>query len=212
MGYRAGNLSHARFRGIAMPTPTPTRRIILIGLVSLAIAMGIGRFAFTPLLPLMRDDGLVSLGDGGVLASVHFLGYLLGALFAASIPWSPRTSLRLGLITIGLCTLAMGMTDSFAAWLVLRWLSGVCGAFTLVLVGNYYVRHLADIGRAELQGWVFSGVGIGIVVVGLGALAIMVSGIDSSARSALTVLMAVARPSGDADTSSMTSSSAPCSW
>lgn len=163
-----------------MPTPTPAYRIVIIGLVSLAIAMGVGRFAFTPLLPLMRDDGLVSLTGGGVLASVHFLGYLLGAIFAASIPCSPRKTLRLGLITIGLCTLAMGMTDSFSTWLVLRWLAGVCSALALVLVGNFYVRHLADIGRAEMQGWVFSGVGAGIAVAGLGALAIMVSRIGSA--------------------------------
>ncbi len=50
-------------------------RITLVGLVSLALAMGIGRFAFTPLLPMMREDGLVSITDGGFLASVHFLGH-----------------------------------------------------------------------------------------------------------------------------------------
>ncbi len=61
-------------------------RITLVGLVSLALAMGIGRFAFTPLLPMMREDGLVSITDGGLLASVHFLGYWLGAVFATKIP------------------------------------------------------------------------------------------------------------------------------
>ncbi len=61
-------------------------RITLVGLVSLALAMGIGRFAFTPLLPMMREDGLVSIMDGGFLASIHFLGYWLGAVFATKIP------------------------------------------------------------------------------------------------------------------------------
>ena len=32
------------------------------GLVSLGIAMGIGRFAFTPLLPMMLHDGVVEVG------------------------------------------------------------------------------------------------------------------------------------------------------
>jgi hypothetical protein len=54
-------------------------RITLVGLVSLALAMGIGRFAFTPLLPMMREDGLVTIMEGGFLASVHFFGYWLGA-------------------------------------------------------------------------------------------------------------------------------------
>lgn len=155
-------------------------RIILIGLVSLAIAMGIGRFAFTPLMPLMQADGLLGIADGGFLASVHFLGYWLGAVFAAKLPYPPKATLRLSLIAIGFCTLGMGVTDSFPVWLVLRWLAGICSAFTLVLVSNFYVKYLAEVGRAEKQGWVFSGVGAGIALAGLGVLAIMAGQIGSS--------------------------------
>ncbi len=155
-------------------------RITLVGLVSLALAMGIGRFAFTPLLPMMREDGLVSITDGGLLASVHFLGYWLGAVFATKIPCSPKMLLRVSLLVIGVGTVGMGVTDDFTVWLILRWLSGVCSAWTLVLVSNYYVKHLADNGRAEYQGWVFSGVGAGIWIAGLGSLAFMVNQIGSS--------------------------------
>ncbi len=155
-------------------------RIALVGLVSLALAMGIGRFAFTPLLPMMREDGLVSLMDGGFLASIHFLGYWLGAVFATKIPCPPKMMLRLSLLAIGAGTVGMGATDDFTVWLILRWLSGVCSAWTLVLVSNYYVKHLADNGRAEYQGLVFSGVGAGILIAGLGSLAFMVNQIGSS--------------------------------
>ncbi len=163
-----------------MSPRTSIFRITLVGLVSLAIAMGIGRFAFTPLLPLMQDDGLASITDGGVLASVHFLGYWLGAVFAARLRYAPKATLRLSLITIGFCTLGMGVMENFTIWLFLRWLSGVCSAFVLVLVSNFFIKHLADIGRAEKQGWIFSGVGAGIAVAGLGVLAIMVSHIGSA--------------------------------
>ena len=161
------------------PHPSITR-ITLVGFASLAIAMGIGRFAFTPLLPLMQDDGLASIADGGVLAAVHFLGYWLGAVFAARSRFAPKTTLRLSLVIIGFGTLGMGVTENFVLWLVFRWLCGVGSAFTLVLVGTYYIKHLAEIGRAEAQGWVFSGVGAGIAVAGLGALAIMVGGAGSA--------------------------------
>jgi len=158
-----------------MSPKTSITRITLVGLVSLAIAMGVGRFAFTPLLPLMQDDGLATIGDGGVLAAVHFVGYWLGAVFSARLGTSPKTMLRLSLLAIGICTLGMGLTDSFALWLIFRFLCGVFSAVALVLVSNFYIKHLADAGRAEKQGWVFSGVGAGIAVAGLGALAIMVS-------------------------------------
>ena len=164
-----------------MPPQTSAIRITIVGFVSLAIAMGIGRFAFTPLLPLMQDDGLASISDGGVLASFHFLGYWLGAVFAAKLYYAPKFVLRLSLIAIGFCTLGMGMTESLPLWLIFRWVSGVCSAFTLVLISNFYIKHLTDACRAELHGWVFSGVGAGIAVVGIGALAIMIGQIGSLA-------------------------------
>src|SRR2546430_13524654 len=58
------------------------RRVALAGLAALAVAMGIGRFAFTPLLPMMQDDAGISLAQGGYLASANYLGYLAGALLA----------------------------------------------------------------------------------------------------------------------------------
>ncbi|WP_419910222.1 YbfB/YjiJ family MFS transporter [Hoeflea sp.] len=155
-------------------------RIIVIGFGSLAIAMGIGRFAFTPLLPMMQADGLVGISGGGVLASVHFVGYLAGAAGAAYVPIRPKRLLRASLILIALCTLATGLTDNFVVWSVLRFLCGVFSAFTLVLVSNYYVKYLAAIGRAPGQGWVFSGVGAGIAIAGLGTLAFMAGGIPSA--------------------------------
>lgn len=66
-----------------MPHRSPAFRVVLVGFRSLALAMGVGRFAFTPILPMMRADGLLSITDGGYLASVHFLGYWLGAVSAA---------------------------------------------------------------------------------------------------------------------------------
>lgn len=163
-----------------MHAPPTDFRIAPIGLISLALAVGIGRFAFTPLLPMMRADGLIGIPEGGLLASGHFLGYLLGALSAASIPGSPRLLLRIALIAVGVGTLGMGLTGDFTLWLILRWLNGVFSAWVLVLVSSYYVRRLTETGRPDLQGWVFSGVGAGIAIVGLACLAFMASGTGSA--------------------------------
>lgn len=160
--------------------PSSVFRIALIGLVSLALAVGIGRFAFTPLLPMMRADGLLSIPEGGLLASGHFLGYLLGALSAAVVPCPPRLLLRIALIAIGGGTLGMGLTDDLTFWLVLRWLNGVFSAWVLVLASSYYVRGLAEAGRPGLQGWVFAGVGAGVAVAGLACLAFMAGGTGSA--------------------------------
>jgi predicted MFS family arabinose efflux permease len=155
-------------------------RVAVLGLAALAIAMGIGRFAFTPLLPMMRQDGLIDIAGGGVLAAVHFLGYWLGAVSAARLPLAPRAAFLMALAAIGFGTLGMGLTDSFAIWLVWRFAAGVCSAWVLVLVGTHAVKALAEAGGAPKQGWVFAGVGAGIAVTGLACLAFMASGVGSA--------------------------------
>jgi predicted MFS family arabinose efflux permease len=156
-----------------MTPRTSPARIATLGFGALALAMGVGRFAFTPLLPMMRDDGILTLADGGVVASVHFLGYLMGAMLAARVPASPRSTLRFSLLAIALATTAMGATQDVLAWSLLRWVCGVCSAWTLVIVSNYCIRHLAAHGSGAQHGAVFSGVGGGIALVGLACLAFM---------------------------------------
>ncbi|MGI9414835.1 MAG: YbfB/YjiJ family MFS transporter [Hyphomicrobiales bacterium] len=163
-----------------MPNDKSTFRVTVVGLVSLAIAMGIGRFAFTPLLPMMQDDGLVTIGGGGVLASVHFLGYLMGAVSAAWLPGAHRTLMRGSLLAIGVATLSMGLSENFALWAVLRFLAGLCSAWTLVLISNHCIKTLSQAGRSDRHGWVFSGVGAGIAVAGFGCVAMMAAGTGSA--------------------------------
>ena len=65
------------------------------GIVALAVAMGIGRFAFTPLMPLMMRDGTLSAAAGAEWAAANYGGYLVGALTASWFSSDPRRGLRL---------------------------------------------------------------------------------------------------------------------
>ncbi len=156
-------------------------RLTLAGFAALALAMGIGRFAYTPLLPLMLEDGLLSLADGGLIASVHFLGYLMGALIAAKLPVSPQNMMRFSLFGIGVTTLGMGLIENVIIWSALRWIAGACSAWILVLVSNFVIRTLADAGHPGRSGAVFSGVGGGILLIGLVCLLFMTAGSGSAA-------------------------------
>src|SRR5690349_18529952 len=101
-------------------TPAPAA-VAFGGLVALAVAVGIGRFAFTPILPMMLEDAGLSVADGGWLASANYVGYLLGALTAIRVRLRPAAVIRGGLVVTGLATLAMGSVGhAFAAWVVLR--------------------------------------------------------------------------------------------
>src|SRR5438309_12014466 len=116
-----------------------TRRVVrratavaLAGLTALAVAMGIGRFAFTPILPMMQEDAGLSIAEGGWLASANYLGYLLGALSVVAVRIRAARAIRGGLVTIGLATLGMGLQDSFAIWIALRALAGIASAWVLI--------------------------------------------------------------------------------
>ena len=104
--------------------------IALAGLVALAVAMGIGRFAFTPLLPMMLNDGVVDLPTASWLASANYFGYMLGAILCTLQPWlwarfkglpslAYSSLVRAGLVATGVLTLAMGWHFP-AAWPFLR--------------------------------------------------------------------------------------------
>ena len=141
--------------------------ISVAGMISLAVAMGVGRFAFTPLFPLMVRDGLLTSDAGALLAASNYLGYLVGASLAARLRLDTTTLLRLGLIGIVLVTAAVGCTSSVAAWTLLRFVAGVLSAWSLVATTAWTLAWLAWLGRASLAGVVFAGVGVGIAGAGV---------------------------------------------
>jgi predicted MFS family arabinose efflux permease len=142
----------------------------LVGLVSLASAMGIGRFAFTPLLPLMQQAYGLTLSQGAWLATANYLGYLVGAVANYVLATKSGRPARWALVVVALTTLAMAESSNMAIWLGLRFISGVASAFVLVGAGAWALGHLAAHRRPSLAGLVFSGVGAGICAAGLVAL------------------------------------------
>lgn len=159
-------------RRMAPPASPPTAaadalRVCLAALLALAVAMGIGRFAFTPLLPLMQREGLLD-GDGGAaLAAVNYLGYFAGALSAAALARRPRRLVLGGLLATAAVTAGAGALHGLPAWLVLRGLAGVFSAWVMVGISSWALGELARLGRASLGGVVFAGVGCGIAAAGV---------------------------------------------
>ncbi|UYO95245.1 YbfB/YjiJ family MFS transporter [Pollutimonas sp. M17] len=150
------------------------------GFIALAVAMGIGRFAFTPLLPMMQSDAGLDLAQGGWLASANYLGYLAGALTAAIVPGSPAALLRLGLALVVATTALMGITDGWAAWLAWRFIAGLASAWVLISTATLCLARLAALGQSRRAGLVFAGVGTGIAMAGLLCLGLDLSGASSA--------------------------------
>ncbi|WP_273841620.1 YbfB/YjiJ family MFS transporter [Rubrobacter calidifluminis] len=150
--------------------PGSAFRPLASGILALVVAMGIGRFAYTPILPYMQKAFGLSTGQSGLLASSNYLGYLSGAALLTVVP--PRAhhhgaALRASLAATALTTGLMAATGNFAVWLGLRFLAGVASAGVFVLASGAVLEALRRRRGARLSGWLYSGVGIGIALSGL---------------------------------------------
>ncbi len=162
------------------PKNASTFWLALAGLVALAIAQGIGRFAFTPLLPVMQNDAGLSLEDGALLASANYLGYLAGALVVtARASQPPVRLLATGLLLVLVSTGLMGLSEHDALWLVWRFLAGLGSAWVLVSTAALCMARLNAAGSGHRTGIVFAGVGVGICSAGLLCLVLATQGMVS---------------------------------
>lgn len=155
-------------------SPSPAAdawRICAGGFIALVVAMGIGRFAFTPVLPLMQAAGDLTLAQGAWLATANYLGYFAGAATAARLGADPRSLIRRCLLLVAAATALMACTHGLAAWLALRFAAGLLSAWVLVGTSAWGLAALAARGRADLGGVLYAGVGTGIAAAGLLCLA-----------------------------------------
>lgn len=146
------------------------------GFFALAAAMGIGRFVYTPILPVMTEALDMTQAAAGFIASANFLGYLAGAFAAAThlLRGSRRAWFIGGLAASAVTTGAMAFVDSEWAFLVLRFAGGVASAFVLVFASALIIDRLHAAGRSGLTALYFAGVGIGI-----SGAALLVSGLTA---------------------------------
>ncbi|QNK73027.1 YbfB/YjiJ family MFS transporter [Variovorax sp. PAMC28562] len=142
-------------------------RAALACMVTLAVAMGLGRFAFTPMLPIMLHEGKLDLQAGGLLASLNYLGYFVGAVTCASLRVKATTMVRSGLIATAALLIGMGLLHGFSIWGVLRTAAGVMSAWVFVFASGWGARRLAETNSPMLGGVIFTGPGVGIATTGL---------------------------------------------
>ncbi|MEU3410301.1 YbfB/YjiJ family MFS transporter [Streptomyces sp. NPDC006658] len=157
--------------------------------------MGIGRFVYTPILPLMHAQAGLSAGAGAHLATANYGGYLAGALAGTLLPRLVRSAavLRGCLLALVASLAAMPLTHDTTAWLLLRLGAGAFSALIFVIAASSLLVRLQD-QPAHLQGWAFGGVGAGIALSGLLVLMLRSAGTWQAAWWASAALAALLVP------------------
>ncbi|AUS85976.1 MFS transporter [Lysinibacillus sp. YS11] len=143
-----------------------TVRYLIGGIFALVIAMGIGRFSYTVILPYMQETFEFSRATAGYLATSNYLGYLVGAWVAGRLPIGNKRILflQITLVISILTTAFMGFTNVIIIWYLLRFISGIVSAFIFVVITSLILDQLASSSHMHLSGLFYSGVGIGIAL------------------------------------------------
>ncbi|MDR7343027.1 MFS family permease [Pantoea alhagi] len=157
-------------------------RIALSALLSLVVAMGIGRFAFTPQVPLMIAEHQLTLTSASLVAALNYLGYLCGSFDAMRARQRVEGRLQAGVWGAVALTLLSAWVNH--AWLhgVLRFVIGWASGWAMVLVAAWCGEQLQKRNRPALLAMVFAGPGVGIFLSGM--LAVLLNRYHFSAAGA----------------------------
>lgn len=174
-------------------------RIALCGFVVLVVAMGIGRFAFTPQVPLMIAAEQLTLTSAGLVAATNYLGYLVGAWDAMRAHRFVEGRLYLGVAGAVAITLLSAVADNAVVHGILRFIIGCMSGWSMVLIAAWTNERLAHYGKPGLSAAVFAGPGAGIALSGLLAVYIQARALSAGAAwqiygvLALILIVVVAR-------------------
>ncbi|AWI81870.1 MAG: MFS transporter [Betaproteobacteria bacterium HGW-Betaproteobacteria-13] len=154
-------------------------QVLSAGIFSLILVLGVARFSYTPLLPLMQQQAGLGIAEAGWLAAINYAGYLSGAIIASLISDLVLKDklYRVGMVVAIVSTALMGMSTDVTVWAVSRFFAGLSSAAGMLLgtglILNWLIRHNH---RSEL-GIHFAGIGIGIAGCAL-AVALMSQWLD----------------------------------
>ncbi len=138
-------------------------------MLRLVVAMGIGRFAFTPQVPLMIRDRAAH-ADQRRAGGGDELSGLSGRRVGRDARHAPRRAAPVvGRMGRDGADVAVGAVSADAEWLhaVVRFVIGWASGWAMVLVAAWTNERLAHHGRPGLSAAVFAGPGAGIFLSGM---------------------------------------------
>ncbi len=153
--------------------------ILIAGIISVIIGLGVARFAFTSLLPPMLE-GFLTVTFAGLLAAVNFAGYLSGSIFSMFIKDINQKVLlfRIGIVLCILTTFILGITENETIWFISRIIAGFGAAMAFVVGSAIVMTKLNFENKTKAMGIHFSGIGFSILTTDLVSRAVLSSGYD----------------------------------
>ncbi len=146
----------------------PAAGIVVPAAAAMAAGMGVGRFVYTPILPLMTAGAGLSPQWGVAIATANYAGYLAGAVAGVAAPRLLRSlaMYRSSLIVVVATLALMPVLTGDVSWAVLRFVAGCASALVFMVAASALLTGLRA-GGQHLAGYGFGGVGAGIAASGV---------------------------------------------
>ncbi|MHB2169733.1 YbfB/YjiJ family MFS transporter [Alsobacter sp. R-9] len=145
------------------------RRLEAAGFCTILVGIGLARFGFPPLIPVLVGDGTLTPAGAGYLAAANFTGYLVGAVTAERVCRALRFrptmqwALAATVLSFAASALPLGL-----AWLALwRFVAGATGAWMMVLAPPILLPLVPVALRTRAGGRIFAAPGSGMLTSGL---------------------------------------------
>ncbi|UXI03554.1 MFS transporter [Photobacterium sp. TY1-4] len=139
---------------------------LCVGLNTTILGVGLSRFAYTPLIPALSEQGWFLPALASYLGAANLIGYLIGAFTAHQLSeWlGARRTL---LIAMGLVVASFVLCASpaafgwFAFW---RFIAGMAGAILMVVGPSLALQYTDARNRPIIATMIFMGIGLGILI------------------------------------------------
>ncbi|KHN90562.1 hypothetical protein BSK71_00075 [Pectobacterium actinidiae] len=142
-----------------------TLTLALFGTIVLALGMGLGRFLYTPMLPVMLEEGSFTFGQLSYIASANYAGYLFGSLFFSfsrrASTAQPTFLLFIAAAATSILLIAMALTTHTTLVMIVRFIAGIASA-AMMIFGSLTILHHTKHPRVIAS--LYAGVGVGIVL------------------------------------------------
>ncbi len=153
-----------------LPSSGHVLHAALAGFSAVLVGNGLGRFAYTPLLPALISDHWFSPSAAAYLGAANLAGYLAGAVLghAATRYIRPARLLRGMMVLTAASLLACAERDLGFAWFFLwRFAAGYAGGVLMVVGAPIVLSTTPPRRRGLVGGMMFTGVGLGIAASGI---------------------------------------------
>ena len=139
---------------------------LMTGIMSTLAGIGIARFAYTPLLPAIIQEGWFTASQGAYLGAANLLGYFIGALAAHSLSerFSPRKVVGASFAGIALSFVLCAGEGDFTWFFFWRFVSGIAGAILMVVGPSLALAATPPEKRTRVGAMVFTGIGLGALL------------------------------------------------